>query len=201
MYKKSQKKRNKIRRIQFFEIQVLPYIFTGLILFILFIGVVALNVEFSNEYTMIAWILGGGYVLGSIILDFIQGNIEVMLKKADRLVDLGGEKTKKLFFILMVTIYLSTQPIRAYMKQGIGILTKKIAFTLLKNRRMKKMFFIVMVTIYLYKRPILPKWHWFTIRRSVSFFYGVPQHSFLIISNWKSYQVPYTKITIYLFAI
>jgi|GEM_PF-4552989 len=134
MYKKSQKKRKKIRRILFFEIHILPYIFTGLILFIIFIGVVALKVKFSNEYTMIAWILGGGYILGSIILDFMQCNIRVIIKKTDRFINLSEKKMKELFFRTMIAIW----HIPAYMKQGIIVLKKNIAFTFLKVRKMKK---------------------------------------------------------------
>ena len=135
MYKKSQKKRNRIRRIQFFEIHVLPYILTGLILFIIFIGVIALNVEFSNGYTMTAWIIVVGYALGSIILDFMQSNIETIIKKTDIFIKFLERKMGKLFFRVMVTIYLSTRPIHAYIQRSIK---KSIAYTFLKARKMKK---------------------------------------------------------------
>lgn len=154
MYKKSKKKRNRIRRMKFFEIQVLPYIFTALILFIIFIGIVAWGIEFSNEYTMTAWIIIVGYTLGSIILDFMQGNIKIIIKKTDIFISFLEKKMKKLFFICMVTIYLSTRPVRAYMKQVIVPLKKNIASTFLKVRKRKNQ---------------QNKWYWFTIRRSVSF--------------------------------
>lgn len=95
MYKKSKHKRKRIQRREFFETQILPYLLTGTILFICFLIAIALGVRFSSIGNMVIWILGIGFLFGSLLLDYLKTNIKAIIKWCFSVFDLLERKLRK----------------------------------------------------------------------------------------------------------
>ncbi len=95
MYKKTKHKRRRIHMREFFEAEILPYIFTALILFICFLIAVALGARFSSIGNMILWILGIGFLFGSFLLEYFKKNIKDIIKRCFRLFDILEKKLRK----------------------------------------------------------------------------------------------------------
>lgn len=95
MYHKSKHKRKRIQRRTFFETQILPYILTSMVLFICFLVTIMLGVRFSSVGSMILWILGIGFLLGSLLLEYFKTNITKIIKKAFGWIDFLEKKLKK----------------------------------------------------------------------------------------------------------
>ena len=95
MYKKSKHKRRRIKTMKYFEMNILPYILTGITLFLIFIIVIASGVRFSSLGNMILLVGGIGLVVGSILLDFFKMNITEIIKWSFKLLDFFDNKKKK----------------------------------------------------------------------------------------------------------
>ena len=95
MYKKSKHKRRTIKLMRYFETNILPYIFTGITLFLIFIIAIASGIRFSSVGNMILWVVGVGLIVGSILLDFFKMNITEIMQWSFKIFDLFEKKKRK----------------------------------------------------------------------------------------------------------
>ncbi len=95
MYKKTKHKRRRIQIRYFFEAQILPYILTGLILFTCFLITAMLGVKFGSIGNMVLWVLGVGFIFGSLLLDYFKTNIKSIIKSSFKVFDSLERKLHK----------------------------------------------------------------------------------------------------------